>query len=620
MAPFPPNLLTSIETRCAQILYRCLEEVGSSKGALYLRPTDEKDFALVSHYGWPRGTRPPESIGGKDPLAIMIQRQRRAFVANDAEDYPELRSFGQGADTPRFLVSPLYLMGDWVGVLIQREKGKHAPFDLERDEVPTMAICNDLVVALRDMRLYVSAEAPEEPSTLLLPRGQGPLPAPSAPASSGPAVPAAAVPAEPTTPAPPARRPRMATVPLPVIPLTGQGLPGMPDLSALLPAPPAVEARGTAVPVPSEEKEILPWEALGEDTPSMDVSATMAIPRARSVARRPGAMLPEQRMAFFELAPLLASLTGAEAVAFWMEEADEVRPLLAWSDPPLAPELQQNVLVHAHAALPGTLPEEVRLAPKAERPEAPALPGPFLTCAALRLATDQGRGDEILLLRASESAFDEAGLARAQAATRVFARFLGESRLHERYHRAFLSVSHRILQSGEGRVPQLKSHSLATAKLATSLAVELGLPTPEVEAVSIAAILHDVGMLMLDPALVAKPRLSAEELARLRTHPVLAATFLKDLRFPYDVNQIIRHHHERWDGKGYPDGLSFEAIPIGSRIVGLIEAYEVMTSGKGYKTPMPLRDVVEEIKANMGSQFDPKVAAAFLRLLERMGA
>lgn len=610
MAPFPPNLLTSIETRCAQILYRCLEEVGSSKGALYLRPTDEKDFALVSHYGWPRGTRPPESIGGKDPLAIMIQRQRRSFVANDAEDYPELRSYGQGAETPRFLVSPLYLMGDWVGVLIQREKGKHAPFDLERDEVPTTAICNDLVVALRDMRLYVSSEAPEEPSTLLLPRGQ---------------VPVSAVPAAPEPPAPaaapaPARRPRMATVPLPVIPLTGQGLPGMPDLSALLPASSAPEARGTAVPVPPEEKEILPWEALGEEAPPLDASSTMAIPRMRAMARRPGAMLPEQRHAFWELAPLLASLTGAEAVAFWMEEADEVRPLLAWSDLPLAPELQQNVLVHAHAALPGTLPEEVRLAPKAERPEAPALPGPFLTCAALRLATDQGRGDEILLLRASESAFDEAGLALAQAATRVFARFLNESRLHERYHRAFLSVSHRILQSGEGRVPQLKSHSLATAKLATSLAVELGLPTPEVEAVSIAAILHDVGMLMLDPALIAKPRLSAEELARLRTHPVLAATFLKDLRFPYDVNQIIRHHHERWDGKGYPDGLSFEAIPIGSRIVGLIEAYDVMTSGKGYKAPMPVRDVVEEIKANMGSQFDPKVAAAFLRLLERMGA
>ena len=128
MALFPSNLLASIETRCAQILYRCMEEVGSSKGALYLKPRDEKDFFLVSHYGWPRGTRPPELIGGKDPLTIIIQRQRRTFVANDSDDFPELRSFAQGAETPRFMVSPLYLMGDWVGVLIQMEKCKNVLF------------------------------------------------------------------------------------------------------------------------------------------------------------------------------------------------------------------------------------------------------------------------------------------------------------------------------------------------------------------------------------------------------------------------------------------------------------------------------------------------------------
>ncbi len=604
MAPFPPNLLTSIETRCAQILYRCLEEVGSSKGALYLRPVEEKDFVLVSHYGWPRGTKPPDQIGGKDPLAIMVQRQRRAFVANEAEDYPELRSYGQGTEHPRFMVSPLYLMGDWVGVLIQRDKGKNAPFDLERDEVPTTAICNDLVVALRDMRLY----APPEPSPDEIPT----TPTPRLDPQAAPARP---------------RPPRMATVPLPVIPLTGQGMPGMPDLSVLLPAPgngaaapdPAASS-GTAAPAPEADSEVMPWEALGaEGNAAEQASTTLAIPRMRSVARRMGAMLPEQRLAFWDLAGLLSGLTGAEAVAFWMEDAEEVRPLLAWSERPLSPELQQNVLVHAHAALPGVLHEEVRLAAKAEQAEAAPLAGLFLTCATLRLSTEPGRGDQVLLLKGSEGAFDEARLALAKGACRVFARFVGESRLHERYHRAFLSVSHRILQSGEGRVPQLKSHSLATAKLATSLAVELGLPTPDVEAVSIAAILHDVGMLMLDPALLAKAKLTPEELAKVKAHPVLAGAFLKDLRFPYDVNQIIRHHHERWDGKGYPDGLSFEAIPIGARIVGLIEAYEVMTTGKGYKAPMPLRDVMEEIKGNMGSQFDPRVAAAFLRLLERSG-
>ncbi|MBK8725261.1 MAG: HD domain-containing protein [Holophagaceae bacterium] len=606
MAPFPPNLLASIESRCAQILYRCVEEVGSSKGALYLKPRDEKDFALVSHYGWPRGTRPPEQIGGKDPLAIMIGRQRRTFVANDSEDFPELRSFAQGAENPRFMVSPLYLMGDWVGVLIQREKGKSLPFDLERDDVPTTAICNDLVVTLKDMRIY---NVPE-PSADEIPTAQ---------------IPRLVLPIVPKP------RVKMGTVPLPVIPLGGTGMPGMPDIAALLPAPAAAPASPqapaalvatapTVSPASEGDQGVMPWEALrGQNGPPVDATSTLAIRHVRATARRMGAMMPEQRHAFWELATLLAAVSGAEAVAFWMEDAEEVRPLLAWSLRPLSAELQQNVLVHAHAALAGVLNEEIRLSAKADNPEAAPFAGLFLTCATLRLATDGGRGDQILLLKGSDAAFEEASLARAKEACRLFSRFLNESRLHERYHRAFLSVSHRILQSGEGRVPQLKAHSLATAKLATSLAVELGLPTYEVEAVSIAAILHDVGMLLLDPALLAKPTLTADELTKVRTHPVLAGSFLKDLRFPYDVNQIIRHHHERWDGHGYPDGLSFEAIPMGSRIVGLIEAYEVMTTGKGYKQPMALMEVTKEIRANAGSQFDPKVAEAFLGLLERTG-
>jgi putative two-component system response regulator len=124
---------------------------------------------------------------------------------------------------------------------------------------------------------------------------------------------------------------------------------------------------------------------------------------------------------------------------------------------------------------------------------------------------------------------------------------------------------------------------------------------------------------MLEPALLAKPTLTADEMTKVRAHPVLACTFLKDLRFPYDVVPIIKHHHERWDGKGYPDGLGFEAIPMGARIVGLIEAYEVMITGKGYKAAMPIRDVMQEIRAHAGTQFDPKVAEAFLKILERAG-
>jgi putative nucleotidyltransferase with HDIG domain len=539
----------------------------------------------------------------------MIGRQRRTFVANDSEDFPELRSFAQGADAPRFMVSPLYLMGDWVGVLVQREKGKGAAFDLDRDDVPTTAVCNDLVVTLKDMRLYASAE----PS-------QDEIPTSQIPGSDL----AAALEPRKGSPASPKPRLRLGTVPLPVIPLTGAGMPGMPDIAALLP-PVAPEAPASApTPAPStpagEAHGVMPWEALSGGEPGEAKGAsTLAIRLPRTVAKRAGNMMPEQRMAFWESAPTLSGLAGAEAVAFWMEETEEARPLLVWSARPLGPEIQHNVLVHAKASLPGALDEEFRIQARAEFPEGAPLASPFITSATLRLATDGGRGDLILLLKSSETPFEDGALAKTKEASRIFARFLTESRLHERYHRAFLSVSHRILQSGEGRVPQLKAHSLATAKMATTLAVELGLPTSEVEAVSIAAILHDVGMMMLDPALLAKAALTSDEMTKVRAHPVLAGTFLKDLRFPYEVVPIIKHHHERWAGQGYPDGLGFEAIPMGARIVGLIEAYEVMITGKGYKAAMPIRDVMQEIRSHAGTQFDPTVAEAFLRILERAG-
>ena len=166
-------------------------------------------------------------------------------------------------------------------------------------------------------------------------------------------------------------------------------------------------------------------------------------------------------------------------------------------------------------------------------------------------------------------------------------------------------------------MPSLRPHSLATARLARDLALRLGLPTEEVEAVSIAAILHDVGLLMLDPKMLAKQDLSAEELRKVRSHPELAAVFLKDLRFPFDVVRTIRHHHERWDGNGYPDRLRETAIPIGSRIIGVIEAYEAMTSGKGYRSPVGFRQALEEVASEAGAQFDPGVVQAFRELMTR---
>jgi putative nucleotidyltransferase with HDIG domain len=267
--------------------------------------------------------------------------------------------------------------------------------------------------------------------------------------------------------------------------------------------------------------------------------------------------------------------------------------------------------------LPGVEQKHLQLVAKARLQEAPVLAGAFQAHTKALLWEEDGRRDLLVMFRALDRSFSVEDADRVAQIGRLLEMHLQEGRLHERYHRAFLSVSHRILKSGEGRHPSIRAHSLATAKLARNVALRLDLSSAEVEAVSIAAILHDVGTLMLDPKMLAKPELSAEELAKIRTHPVLSSTFLKDFKFPFDVLKIIRHHHERWDGHGYPDGLARDQIPVGSRIICAIEAFEVMTSGKSYRSTMTPAQALDELQRESGAQFDPGVVEAFQRIMRK---
>lgn len=324
-----------------------------------------------------------------------------------------------------------------------------------------------------------------------------------------------------------------------------------------------------------------------------------------------GTFLPEQRIFFWEVAELLFQALPIHAVALWMEEPAEIRPILVFSHRPLSPGLKREI----HATVAGQTPDDtagsLRILARVETPSLEPLDGSFKICLPVVLEEEGGGRDLLLLLRLQEQPFNETELAFIRHIARIVGCHLQESRLHERYHRAFLSVSQRILGSAEG----LRNHSLNTARLARNLALRLGLPSASVEAVSISAILHDVGSLLLDPELQTLGKLSPEELERVRAHPVLAATFLKDFQFPFDVPTIIRHHHERWDGSGYPDGLVGEEIPIGSRIIALIEAFEVMTADSGYRSPIPKAEALEEIRRSAGTQFDPALAQEFLALM-----
>jgi putative nucleotidyltransferase with HDIG domain len=582
-------LSAALANRCTQVLYRCLEEVGSTKGALYLRAPGQTSFEMVSFYGWPRGTRPPLSIPDGHPLLVRTQRERRAFVVNDVSAAPELAAFGQGGEWPRYLITPVYAMGDWVGLLIQRDRIKGGTFDVERDEPPTLAICEDLVEALREFRICEAAPRSTPPPPTVMPMPDD-LPTASALIDEVAPMPERLL--------PPASN-ESGT------PVHGQSV----QYPSVGPAPAErlygfQEGRGGFT--------ALPWEA------EASMSGWIAPPPVES-ERKPGMVPPEQRAFFWEIAGLLSRVLSASAVALWIEDPEEIRPILAYSLLPLSADLQQQILAHATFHLPSVREQDLRIIARVEMAESLELTGAFATYMPLLLNETLHGHDLLLVFRQEDQSFSLSEMEAIQQLGRILALHMQEARLHERYHHAFLSVSHRILQSSETRLPTLRPHSLATARLARDLALKLELPTEEVEAVSIAAILHDVGLLMLDPTMMNKAELSREELKKVRSHPELAAVYLKGLRFPFDVVKMIRHHHERWDGQGYPEGLRETSIPMGSRIIGLIEAYEVMTSGNGYRRPKGISQVLKELENEASAQFDPKVVEAFRELVTSKG-
>jgi len=139
--------------RLSQLIYRCLEDLGSTKAALYLMDPATQAFDLVSHYGWPRTQPPPERLAPLDPLLVLVSREKRGFAVNDARNFRELEAFGLGAPNARYFISPIYDRGDWKGVLIQRDPSKGGNFHQEQHQAATQIICEEIVQALNGFHL-----------------------------------------------------------------------------------------------------------------------------------------------------------------------------------------------------------------------------------------------------------------------------------------------------------------------------------------------------------------------------------------------------------------------------------------------------------------------------------
>lgn len=167
------------------------------------------------------------------------------------------------------------------------------------------------------------------------------------------------------------------------------------------------------------------------------------------------------------------------------------------------------------------------------------------------------------------------------------------------------------------RDPSTYQHSQRVAQIADAIAVEIGMPTEEVEVTRMAGRLHDLGKIGMANALLFKPgRFDEQEQAEFRHHPEIGAGLVKGFRLFREGQNLILYHHERFDGKGYPAGLAGEEIPLGSRILAAADSFDAMTAQRVYRQPLSIAQAREEVSRNSGTQFDPQVAVALLRVLD----
>ena len=158
------------------------------------------------------------------------------------------------------------------------------------------------------------------------------------------------------------------------------------------------------------------------------------------------------------------------------------------------------------------------------------------------------------------------------------------------------------------------THLQRVRTYAVEIAKELQLGEEQIEALRAAALLHDIGKLAVPEQIINKPgRLTPEEFEKMKVHPIVGAEILERVAFPYPVAPIVRSHHERWDGSGYPEGLAGEGIPIGARILAAVDCLDAMASDRQYRAALPLGEAMAKVKEKSGTWFDPKV----VEILER---
>ena len=226
----------------------------------------------------------------------------------------------------------------------------------------------------------------------------------------------------------------------------------------------------------------------------------------------------------------------------------------------------------------------------------------------------------IEIYRIADRAFRKDDFRRVQAISSFAASTHARIQLSEQLQENFTKTIEALTSAVEARHAETQAHTRRIRDRALALADVMKLPPEVRRRVHLGAILHDVGKIGVPDAILLKPGpLDPDEFAAMKEHPEIGAKLLSGVDFLQPALPVVRHHHERWDGTGYPDGLSGEDIPIEARIVGLCDAFDAMTSDRPYRPAKSVEAACREIQACSGTHFDPELVTVLLAIIKRIG-
>jgi HD-GYP domain-containing protein (c-di-GMP phosphodiesterase class II) len=222
------------------------------------------------------------------------------------------------------------------------------------------------------------------------------------------------------------------------------------------------------------------------------------------------------------------------------------------------------------------------------------------------------REDLVRVADQAQYAAKHAGKGRVGTPEEVsFAFHKDPAMLASQLEHADLGAIEALAAAVDTRDPYNRGHSQRVSSYATALAGALNLPLTDVLRVQLAGLLHDVGKIGIPDSILSKPgKLTDDEYRLVQQHPIIGEHMLAAVPFLREVLPAIRHHHERWDGDGYPDGLAATEIPRDASILAIADALETMTSDRPYRAALPLSEAIRRIVEGAGTQFDPAVVAA----------